>query len=375
MKKLILCGSALLLSLTLLKAQGVTSTGAYDDFQDADPSTDGMQPYTPADALGIYWWGGTRTAGQLSVPITAGATPNYFGVDFGKNTAPDPDVKLPLNLSSMADVQFDVENTHATKHVSVRVVLEDADGTQTQIEPNISDAEATNTEGVPLTGVYWPEGQNGGDPAVYPKPAYNGFILPANTRRTIRIDLSSVPGNVGGRIAGAYTAGDPATMPASTPGESNGFDASKVFAILLIMNEGTNYLFSNGATDKGSYRYDSIAAAGQTDYTGTLIFRSFKIGSTLSALPDAPLGVNEAIIDNSLSVYPNPANEILNVSFKANNGAEVSLTDIVGNRVYSTSAFSGENKINVNTSSLSSGMYILNITTENGTVARKVTIK
>jgi hypothetical protein len=53
----------------------------------------------------------------------------------------------------------------------------------------------------------------------------------------------------------------------------------------------------------------------------------------------------------------------------------VSLKDIIGNTVYTTSVGAGDNKISVPTAGLQSGMYILNIATDNGVVARKVTIK
>ena len=80
-------------------------------------------------------------------------------------------------------------------------------------------------------------------------------------------------------------------------------------------------------------------------------------------------------INNSLKVYPNPANDVLNVSFETSNAAEVSLSNIVGTKVYTSNAAFGSNKMAINTSGLSSGIYILNIATENGVVARKVTIK
>ena len=378
MKKTLLCGSALLLSLGLVKAQtpGAYTTYAYDDFQGAG--------YTPADALSINWFGGTwaRTAGKLSTTASSGSA-SYYGVDFGTNTTVTPNVKLCLDLSSMADIQLDVQNASTTQLLEMRIVLEDFTGKQTQIEPNVSDCNLVSDDSTPLDayGVFWPAGWNGGNPAVYPYPARNGFILPKNTRKMLRFDLSSVPGNIGGRTQGTYAAGNPATMPAS----SYDFDATKVHAILFIINEATVFNFTNGANevngtpDKGGYKYDTTAAA-QSNYAGTINFYSFKIGSCLSALaadPNPPVtAVTDAVVNNSLKVYPNPAKEELNVSFDATTtSATISLSDIAGHTVYSTSASNGTNNITINTSAVPTGMYILNIVTANGVTARKVSIR
>jgi hypothetical protein len=366
MKKLLLSGTALMLSL-IANAQsvGITTTGAYDDY-----ST--QLPVTGTGGAGLFWYKGTETGASDSRIVgkqtftynTAVAT--YLSLDFGNDGATPTPNKVNLDLSAMADFEIDVENVSA-KRLSVRIVLEDATGKQTQIEPNVSDCAGVADFATPTDGITWPNGD-----ALYPMPAYNGFVLGANSRKVLRFDLSSVPGSVGGRKYVEF--GSPA-VPANQPSSTYDFDATKVHAILFILNEGNEFRLSNGAVDKESYRFDTLSAA-QADYTGSVVFRRFKIGSVLSALPaHAGVGVNEVLAKGALNVYPNPAKDVLNVSFDAASGAVVTMTDIFGRTVYSSNAGVGQNNIAVNTSDLSTGMYLLNVASEKGSISTKVSVK
>ncbi len=354
MKKLILSGTALMLSLCFANAQtpGVTTTSAYDDFSSTITSG--------ANGEGIYWWGGgstqTRTGGLLTTtpPVGGITTQNpFFVVDFGTNTTVTPNVKQNLDLSTMADVEVVVENVSSNLLV-MKVVLEDADGIQAGYEPNVSDC-ADVAGGSELK-------------------ALTGFALEANTTKTFRLDFSSVSTAVGGLTYDAWVG----TTPANSPSTSYDIDASNIHAVVFIFDSrGTNAVLSQGAVDKGSYKTDTtVLAANNLAYSGSIKFHSFKIGSVLTALPNEPsTGVNDALVNGSLKVYPNPAKDVLNVSFEGVAGAVVSLSDINGHAVYTTTANAGENNITLNTAGFATGMYILNIATENGKVARKVSIR
>jgi hypothetical protein len=75
-------------------------------------------------------------------------------------------------------------------------------------------------------------------------------------------------------------------------------------------------------------------------------------------------GINN--MSSKLYIYPNPAKDILTIegSYKS-----VDVFDILGNLVLSSEATK-----NINVSSLADGVYMLNIKTENGIVAKKITI-
>lgn len=380
MKKLLLSGSALLLFMASANAQtpGTTSASAYDDFSGN---------YQPENQRGIFYWRGQvadatdvrdEVTGKETFTYTAEHGPVYLEVNFGNNGASTP-VPFTLNCSTMADVEVDIENLSSTKDLTVRVVLTDINNKYTEIEPNLSDLVGVSDESTIIPDLTW-AGLTEDDiyplpanlDAVYPRKAYNGFVLQAATRRTIRIDLSSATGAVGGLKWSGYTGGNPNTMPATT----YDFDPSQVKNVQFIFNEGWGdpRPLSDHAIDQGSHRFDAEGAS-QDDYTGAIVLRSFKIGNVLAPLDPISTAVTDAAVDGSLKAYPNPAKETLNVSFESSTETTVALTDIYGNTVYTTAAASGQNEIRVNTANLTKGMYILNVTTEKGKASRKVSIQ
>ncbi|MBC7487382.1 MAG: T9SS type A sorting domain-containing protein [Cytophagaceae bacterium] len=380
MKKLLLSGSALMLFIASANAQtpGTTSASAYDDFSGN---------YQPANQRGIFYWRGQvadatdvrdEVTGKETFTYTAEHGAVYLEVNFGNDGATTP-VPFTLNCSTMADVEVDIENLSSTKDLTMRVVLTDINNKYTEIEPNLSDLVGVSDEATIIPNLTW-AGLTEDDiyplpsnlDAVYPRKAYNGFVLKAATRRTIRIDLSSAAGAIGGLKWSSYTGGNPNTMPATT----YDFDPSQVKNVQFIFNEGWGdpRPFSDHAMNEGSHRFDAEAQS-QDNYTGALVLRSFKIGNVLAPLDPIPTAITDAAVDGSLKAYPNPAKETLNVTFESTSGTTVSLTDIVGNTVYTTSANAGANEIRMNTSNFTKGVYILNVTTEKGKATRKVSIQ
>jgi serine protease AprX len=83
-------------------------------------------------------------------------------------------------------------------------------------------------------------------------------------------------------------------------------------------------------------------------------------------------------LDNFV-VYPNPAKDFINYSFNSNNRdkAKISLVDLQGREIFNQER-EGNNSLidgSINTSGLSSGLYILNISQGNATVNEKIIIK
>ncbi len=80
------------------------------------------------------------------------------------------------------------------------------------------------------------------------------------------------------------------------------------------------------------------------------------------------------IDENSIfaSVYPNPANDVLNFDINGN-ATSVSIIGLDG-KVYSTTSFNG-NSTSVNVASLASGIYVYEIVAENGSVTRSTFVK
>ncbi len=92
------------------------------------------------------------------------------------------------------------------------------------------------------------------------------------------------------------------------------------------------------------------------------------VGSSASAIglkasPDA--SINEvSSIDGK--AYPNPATDVVTVSIEANGSAVLTVTDISGKVVLSQNVALSNGTADVNISSLEAGMYVFNVSFENG---------
>lgn len=98
-------------------------------------------------------------------------------------------------------------------------------------------------------------------------------------------------------------------------------------------------------------------------------------GSVFWALDNFTVSSATASIDevnaNDFSVYPNPANDMINVSSNSLNINNLSIVDINGRQVMNNS-YDGSISASLNITELSSGLYLLNITTDLGTITKKL---
>jgi len=82
---------------------------------------------------------------------------------------------------------------------------------------------------------------------------------------------------------------------------------------------------------------------------------------------------------NSLMVYPNPTNNLLNISFELKNTQpfEVKLISVTGNVVYfeAKENFSTHYVNTINLTNIEKGVYFLNLTNETGAINKKVVVK
>jgi hypothetical protein len=91
------------------------------------------------------------------------------------------------------------------------------------------------------------------------------------------------------------------------------------------------------------------------------------------------LGVEEVENTLGLNVYPNPATEMANVRFTAatQTNAVISVTDMAGKVVLVNTLNNvvGAQTVEMNTSALNAGVYIVNVTTDGAKSTKKLTIK
>jgi len=85
-------------------------------------------------------------------------------------------------------------------------------------------------------------------------------------------------------------------------------------------------------------------------------------------------GVNELNASSSITVYPNPVNDELNVVFNepVANDAVLNMTNVLGQNVYSNKVTDNTNILHINMSGLEQGVYILKIETNGQTLVKKI---
>jgi hypothetical protein len=88
---------------------------------------------------------------------------------------------------------------------------------------------------------------------------------------------------------------------------------------------------------------------------------------------DPSVGVNEVEDNLGLRVFPNPANEVINISLNKEVSASLSLLDVSG-KVVRTQALNGIST-SINTASLNSGVYFVTINDGTSVSTQKVVIK
>jgi hypothetical protein len=101
---------------------------------------------------------------------------------------------------------------------------------------------------------------------------------------------------------------------------------------------------------------------GALDLTNFVYVDSIVFDNTLGA---ADFGYS----NNTISLYPNPAQEVLNIS-SSNSITKIEVYDLLGKKVASN-----DNASNVNVADLGKGAYIVKVVQENGSVVAKQFIK
>lgn len=130
----------------------------------------------------------------------------------------------------------------------------------------------------------------------------------------------------------------------------------------------------NYQPDEGFYGTDSIVykIAYQAEPT---LFATAKVYFTV--IDNS--GINQLFVNGKVDVYPNPAENQLNISFVAKEAVdlEIGLTDISGRAIMQDrhSAAQGVNKISLDLSGVSRGVYFLSISDGNSSMSGKVMVR
>lgn len=134
---------------------------------------------------------------------------------------------------------------------------------------------------------------------------------------------------------------------------------------------GINGFIMGAATGLDPDEIDYLMGAG----TGNTVSASVKFDNLVARASnsDTLLG-NETfkLSSNIFAVYPNPANDFINISNSENiQVSNIKITDLNG-RVVKQSNFDNVSNINLNVSDLSAGIYMMNINTNEGSTVKKI---
>lgn len=153
------------------------------------------------------------------------------------------------------------------------------------------------------------------------------------------------------------------------------------------LNAGEPYLVVVGSFGDGGATNDLVIATSGTSPDNTSYYFDmtdqtwyYTNGTPMVRMNfDPAVGINEVAKNSVLSVFPNPANTTATVSFDVANGAEVSVnvTDLSGKVVYSNDLGSvkGAQKVSLNTETLTSGVYMVNVTMNGAVSTKKLVVK
>ncbi len=93
------------------------------------------------------------------------------------------------------------------------------------------------------------------------------------------------------------------------------------------------------------------------------------LGMTITAFPN--LAVNQ-FSASDIAISPNPATNLISISSKQNIGINaISITDLNG-RIVKNQSFENVSNLEMNIADLASGIYMLNITSDKGTITKKI---
>jgi Secretion system C-terminal sorting domain len=145
----------------------------------------------------------------------------------------------------------------------------------------------------------------------------------------------------------------------------------------LVLYKGTvggapfSFQFNGSATATDPAEIDLVVASLATNtLSATGNYDNIVIRASAT---DTLLGTEQVTLDSSkFSISPNPANDFVNISNSENiKVSSVKITDLNG-RVVKQSTFDSVSDIQMNVSDLSSGIYMMNINSNEGSVTKKI---
>lgn len=108
----------------------------------------------------------------------------------------------------------------------------------------------------------------------------------------------------------------------------------------------------------------SIYIVWQDDNSGTVKFRKGTYTSTLS--------VTDHQVKDNLSVFPSPVSEMLNIRLNLTEKGKISITNVIGQEMFSSQVLGYESQLEIKTSEWQPGVYFVTMRSGNNTIIQKI---
>jgi hypothetical protein len=138
---------------------------------------------------------------------------------------------------------------------------------------------------------------------------------------------------------------------------------------------------TDGQVVTHTFNYTIPTTQNQANLYGVVVLIDQSNGQIVNSLRfpiDASASLTEEVKGMDVNVYPNPATEVINVAFEAENTAySLNLTDVNGRVIFEKeyTNLSGEQKLTIPVSGLPAGNYFINLGREGMTSTRQVIVK
>jgi hypothetical protein len=136
----------------------------------------------------------------------------------------------------------------------------------------------------------------------------------------------------------------------------------------ITVNGAVSYTWNPSNSHASTFTLSPTATNSYSvSYTGT---NNCVATSTAEVIVSQCVGLHEMLLENEVSIYPNPTQGIVNITFKNSSNRSFELTDITG-RVVRGGSFSSSTYL-LDTKELSQGIYYLKLISGNSTEIKKL---